>query len=58
MEAQSRLNETTKDFWGDQLGPRHNYLRVVYNNVNGLMMGDYMAKKKKIEKNKKKMKYL
>ena len=38
---------SSNDFWGDELGNRQDYFRVVYNNVNGLMIGDYMKTKLK-----------
>ena len=33
--------------WGDQKGPRHEMFRVVYNNVNGLQVGDFLMSRVK-----------
>ena len=49
---------SSNDFWGDELGNRQDYFRVVYNNVNGLMIGDYMKTKLKNEMDRKSSKAL
>ena len=46
------------EFWGDQLGPRYDNMRIVYNNVNGLMIGDFIKKKNTYEKIRKREKAL
>ena len=42
------------EFWGDPLGPRHTYMRVVYNNVNGLRVGEFISTTEKYEVERKK----
>ena len=44
---ESNKVQSEEDFWGDQLGPSHNYMRIVYNNVNGLRIGNYLSRMKK-----------
>jgi hypothetical protein len=41
-------------FWGNELGLRNRNLRVVYNNVNGLQMGNFVTTKIRKEKERKK----
>ena len=58
VEEERRIEASGEDFWGDQIGPRHNYMRVVYNNVNGLRIGDYIRTKHKREKERQRVKAL
>ena len=50
--------DSTSQFWGDDLGERQNSFRIVYNNVNGLQIGDYMKTKIKNEIDRKSSKAL
>ena len=45
-------------FWGDALGPRNDNLRVVYNNVDGLQIGEFLKAKIVNEKNRREQKAL
>ena len=52
VESESR--PPVGKFWGDDLGLRNKNIRVVYNNVNGLRIGEFISTKIKNEVNRKK----
>jgi len=56
MENDERISSVVK-FWSDNLGGRNKNLRVVYNNVNGLKIGDYLVTCIRNEIDKKKVNY-
>ena len=37
------IDTTDRKFWGDTKGPRNEYLRVVYNNTNGLQIREFLT---------------
>ena len=49
----NEIKRDSSEFWGDKLGPRDNYLRVLYNNTNGLQIGDHLVTTAKREVMKK-----
>ena len=46
------------DFWGDPLGPRDKYMRILYNNVNGLKVGEFISTREKLERDRREDKTL
>ena len=53
VTEESRVGGTDNDFWGNALDPRHENLLIVYNNANGLQIGDYLKHTIKNEVNRK-----
>ena len=55
---ESFICEEENKFWGDTLEARGSNFRVVYNNVNGLQIGDFIITKQKQQTEKRKIKML
>ena len=58
VAVEDNQEEWFKKFWGDKLSNRNGNLRIVYNNVNGLKINEFIASKIKRRINRKKEGYL